>query len=285
MVKDQEQYLSQIADMLLLNGALTECPGLVHGKMGIAIFFFHYAQYTDNLLFADIAMDLIGEMMNQIHVNSPADYEKGIAGISIGIDYLIRNEFLQVEDDICEDFDHRMYRAVMYDPWQDFTIYDGLAGYGRYWISRLRYPSPANQARECLLRILGLIEENLSDIPTEEQTDVYSFLHDLQKIAGFEVSNELLEQCQKWDLSSMDISRCFPRLGDSSIGNILRMHQCCHYLNKALQREMNEAMKQLPDLDMEKPPTSMGLLCGYASEGLMRLSALMQTNNSWMFLL
>jgi len=32
--------LQQITDMLLLNGTLTECPGLVHGKMGIAIFFF-----------------------------------------------------------------------------------------------------------------------------------------------------------------------------------------------------------------------------------------------------
>ena len=94
-----EQDTRQIADMLLLNGTLTECPGLVHGKMGIAVFFFHYALYTGNELFADYAMDLIGETLNQIHVNSPADYEKGIAGIGVGIDYLIRNDFLNVEDD------------------------------------------------------------------------------------------------------------------------------------------------------------------------------------------
>ena len=43
-----ENDLGQIADMLLLNGTLTDCPGLVHGKMGIAVFFFHYAQYTGN---------------------------------------------------------------------------------------------------------------------------------------------------------------------------------------------------------------------------------------------
>ena len=134
-----EEQLSQVANMLLLNGTLTESPGLVHGKMGVAIFFFHYAQYTENMLFADYAVDLIGEMQNQIHLNSPADYEKGIAGIGVGIDYLIRNDFLLVEDDICEDFDQRMVRAVMYDPWQDFSMYDGLTGYGRYWISRLRY--------------------------------------------------------------------------------------------------------------------------------------------------
>ena len=119
----------QITDMLLLNGTLTECPGLVNGKIGVAIFFFHYAKYTNNSLFADYAMEVIGEMMSQIHVNSPADYEKGIAGIGVGIDYLIRNSFLNVEDDICEDFDERMVRAVMYDPWQDFSQYNGLTGY------------------------------------------------------------------------------------------------------------------------------------------------------------
>ena len=68
-----EQDLGQIADMLLLNGTLTECPALVHGKMGLAVFFFHYAQYTGNELFADYAMDLIGEIMNKLHMNSPAD--------------------------------------------------------------------------------------------------------------------------------------------------------------------------------------------------------------------
>jgi hypothetical protein len=36
-----EQDLRLIAAMLLLNGTLTECAGLVHGKMGIAVFLFH----------------------------------------------------------------------------------------------------------------------------------------------------------------------------------------------------------------------------------------------------
>lgn len=51
-----ELRLQQIADMLVLNGTLTECPGLVHGKMGIAVFFFYYAQYTENMIFADYAI-------------------------------------------------------------------------------------------------------------------------------------------------------------------------------------------------------------------------------------
>lgn len=48
--------LQQVADMLLLNGTLTECTGLVHGKIGVAVFFFHYAKFADNVLFADYAI-------------------------------------------------------------------------------------------------------------------------------------------------------------------------------------------------------------------------------------
>lgn len=275
-----EEQVSQIAGMLLLNGTLTECPGLIHGKMGLAVFFFHYAQHTENMLFADYAVDLIGEMQNQIHVNSPADYEKGIAGIGVGIDYLIRNKFLLVEDDICGDFDSRMFRAVMYDPWQAFSLYDGLTGYGRYWISRLRYPAPAVQAQECLGHIVRLIEENMAAIPSEEQTDVYGFLFDLQKIAGFESCDKLLEECRKWEAK-----KSFRRLGDSAIGHLVRKVQSSRYFDDTEQHETDRILNQIPDLDTEKPPVSTGLLTGYAGEGFLRLEALGKTDHSWTFLL
>ena len=79
--------------MLVLNGTLVDCPGLIHGKMGISVFFFYYARYTGNDLFDDYALNLIGGIQEQVHVNTPADYERGIAGIGKGIDYLIRNGF------------------------------------------------------------------------------------------------------------------------------------------------------------------------------------------------
>ena len=293
--KTTERHLRQIADMLILNGTLTECPGLVHGKTGIAIFFFHYAQYTDNMLFADYAINLIGEIQNQIHVNSPADYEKGIAGIGVGINYLIQNNFLDADSQIFEDFDDRMYRAVMYDPWQDFSLYDGLTGYGRYWISQLRYQTTSLQARECLLRIVGLIEERYSDILDNEQSDVYCFLLDLSsnytnlhELFGFDVGARhalsLLKQCRReLDFQPKDLTRCFSRLGDSLTGNIARIVQRNRYLNVPLQDEIDAALKQIPDLD--KPPSGMGLLTGYAGEGMLRLTAINQTDLSWMKLL
>ena len=286
----KEQQLKQIAEMLLLYGTLTECPGLAHGKMGISIFFFHYARYTGNIIFEEYAFDLIEKIQEQIHVNSPASYEKGIAGIGVGIDYLIRNKFLDAEDDIFEDFDQKMVCAVMYDPCQDFSLYEGLTGYGKYWMARLRQLTSSVQAKDCLLRIIGRIEEKLPDIPVSEQTDVYCFLHDLQEISVFDAGRNhalpLLKQCRRaWDLQSSDVIRSFSRLGDSAVGRIVRAYLRILYFNDGLQDEIDFSLTQIPEMDIEKLTSGMGLLTGFVGEGLLRLTALDQANTSWMQLL
>ena len=127
---------SRIADWLLLNGTLTSCPGLLHGKLGIAIFFFHYARFTGEELFDEYAWDLMAAMQEQLHANYRPDYERGIAGIGVGIDYLIRSGLIEVDEDFFEDLDERMYRAVMYDPYPDYSRNEGLTGYGWYWLCR-----------------------------------------------------------------------------------------------------------------------------------------------------
>lgn len=279
--------LQQITDMLLLNGTLTECPGLAHGKMGIAIFFFHYAQYTNNMLFADYAMDLIDQILSQIHINSPANYEKGIAGIGAGFDYMIRNNFLDIEDDICEDFDGRMYRATQYDPWPDFSQYNGLTGYGRYWMTRLNYPTPALRAHECLASIVKLIEEHLPDISAKEQIDVYRLLYDLQAIPGFDRCSGLLEQCRRiWGVQSPDLIQAIPpRLKESVVGNIARVYPHHRYPHEPKQDNVAIALEQIPDLEIGKAPVATGLLNGYAGEGMIRLAVLDRANISWVNLL
>lgn len=239
-----DKELQDIVDLLLLHGTLVECPGLLHGKMGIAIFFFHYAHYTRNSLFIDYAWDLIEEIQKQIHANYRADYEKGIAGIGIGIGYLIKNNFLDVEDDIFYDFDERMYRAVMYDPYTDFSLYEGLTGYGKYWIMRLCQDSFSKQAQNCLVKIIKQIEIKLKSISFEEWNDAHAFLKDLQEISDLDVPSELLVQ----SLQKMQIN-----------SNI--------------------------DLNHKKSPNSMGLLYGYAGEGLKNLTVLRDTDSRWLRLL
>ena len=164
--------LTKIADWLLLNGTLTKCPGLLHGKLGIAIFFFHYARYTGKTLFEEYAWDLIMAIQEQLHVNYRPDYEKGIAGIGVGINYLSYNNLIEIEEDLFEDFDKRMYRAVIHDPFPNYSRDEGLIGYGWYWLHRAK----SQMSNECLSFITESIKNNRNDLSANEQQDIYLFL-------------------------------------------------------------------------------------------------------------
>ena len=81
------------------------------------------------------------------------------------------------------------------------------------------------------------------------------FLSDLRQISGFEKrSSELIEQ--------------FLMIRGAQTSNKTKLYE-----------------KQISNLDMEKAPTDMGLLNGYAGEGMLRLTALDETNMSWVNLL
>ena len=60
-------------------------------------------------------------IQEQLHVNYRPDYEKGIAGIGVGINYLSYNNLIEIEEDLFEDFDKRMYRAVIHDPFPNYS--------------------------------------------------------------------------------------------------------------------------------------------------------------------
>ena len=286
MIKNQlidiESQLRSIANMLLLNGTLENCPGLINGQTGVSMFFFLYARHTENQLFEDYAFDLIEQIKKKIHINSLADYETGIAGIGVGIDYFIKNEFLEVDDDFFDDFDKRMYRAVMYDPWLDFSLYDGLTGYGRYWISRLHQQPSSMQAKECISYITDKIKNKFPDISEKEMIDIYCFLHDLKNINEYDISIEFLEKCLK---QLKNYSHCSLRFDNTTIGRFIRDYQNNHYFGCVLQDEKDTILSQIQVLDLEKPLESVGLLGGYAGEGMIRLTALNPENQSWMLLL
>ena len=171
---------SRIADWLLLNGTLTACPGLLHGKLGIAIFFFHYARFTGEELFDEYAWDLVVAMQEQLHANYRPDYEWGIAGIGVGIDYLIRSGLIEVDEDFFEDLDERMYRAVMYDPYPDYSRDEGLTGYGWYWLCRRANAGAA----DCLSRIAARIEQDQVGFSPRRDTGCSSFSARLCRASG-----------------------------------------------------------------------------------------------------
>lgn len=190
--------LEKIASILLLNGSLLESSGLWYGRMGVAVFFFHYAQYTGNDLFEDYAVEIIGQIRAEIHKDSPAEYDKGIAGIGVGIQYLAENNFLDIDTDvILEDFDNSICRDILYIPQENNSLSNGLTGLGQYLLSRIRNPQKTGDeirlltSREMMIHIVNILEHTTN--PTDQHLpDVLSFLCQLHAL---NLCNPKIERC------------------------------------------------------------------------------------------
>lgn len=290
---DQEFIKNKLEDftnILLINGTMVDNPGLFYGKTGIAIFFFEYSRYTNVDLFQDYAMELIEEIQKQITLTGSARYDVGLAGIGSGIEYLIQHGFLEEEvDNVLSDFDERMYRAVMYEPYPDFSLIEGLTGWGRYFIYRLKNKessrqSPiAKQATEHILQIL--IKKRPEFMSVVEHTDIFRFLYDLNEIRPDLISvNRLLEQ-YKTELIFRNKEK-FPYLKDSPIGEMVYMILNSKYFD--LKPDMEIAKRQLLNQITsfsKNNHSNIGLINGYAGSGLCLLSLLNPHYQSWYELL
>jgi hypothetical protein len=132
-----DKRLERIANVLLLNASFTDNIGLLNGKMGIAIFFYHYSRYTGKKKFEDYAGELIDEIYENIRPGTPVNFEDGLTGIGWGIEYLVKNNFVQADtDEALSEIDNAIYRTRLNSP---ILIHDGkdLFGYGLYYIKRL----------------------------------------------------------------------------------------------------------------------------------------------------
>lgn len=131
-----KELLIRIGRYLMLHGSYTNNLGLLNGKMGISIFFFHYAKYAKRKHYERFAGELLDEIYHEIRTRTPIDFKDGLCGIAWGMEYLLQNNFVKGEaDDVLEALDKRILewdvRRVT-DP----TLETGLKGVAAYLISR-----------------------------------------------------------------------------------------------------------------------------------------------------
>jgi hypothetical protein len=132
-----DDRLRRIANVLLLNASYIDNLGLLNGKMGIAIFFYNYSRCTENKIFEDYAGELIDEIYEEINTNTPVNFENGLTGIGWGIEYLVKNKFVQADaDEALSEIDNAVYRIRLQSP---ILISSGkdLFGYGLYYVSHI----------------------------------------------------------------------------------------------------------------------------------------------------
>lgn len=133
---EKKELLNRIARYLILHTGSTNDLGLLTGKIGICIFFYRYSIFTKKKHYSDFAGELIDELYDEIHIDYSRSFNKGLAGIAWGIEYLIQNKFVDADaDEILEDLDmqilERDVRRIT-----DSSLDTGLEGLAHYVLSR-----------------------------------------------------------------------------------------------------------------------------------------------------
>jgi hypothetical protein len=81
---------------------------------------------------------LIDEIYEEIHAKTPCDFENGLAGIGWGIEYLIRNKFIDADpNEVLEEFDSQIIHEISSHAPDDIGILNGVSSYILYFLSRL----------------------------------------------------------------------------------------------------------------------------------------------------
>ena len=98
--------LEKIANHYLFYGSFYSDLGLYNGKMGMVIFFFHYARYTGNSLYEDFAGELLDDIYEDITDNISFSQ---LCEIGWGILYLLQQGFVEGNaDEVLEIIDERI---------------------------------------------------------------------------------------------------------------------------------------------------------------------------------
>lgn len=132
-----EFLLKQIFNHCLFYGSFTPDLGLYNGKMGMVVFFFHYARYTGNTLYEDFAEEFLNEILDSLHTETPINFKRGLSGIGWGILYLIKQKFM--ETDIQETFKEIDDKIIEYNllNMKDQSLETGATGIATYVYSRV----------------------------------------------------------------------------------------------------------------------------------------------------
>jgi len=108
------KILQSIANILYINLHSVKNKGLLNGKMGIAIYLYHYAHYRRDAVYEEIADEFIDYIIkNKTNNIRHPNFSEGISGIAWGFNYLIKNKFIEIEDNmVLEDLESYLLNNV-----------------------------------------------------------------------------------------------------------------------------------------------------------------------------
>jgi len=170
MEKTRVNNRQRLINALLLHSSFIDNPGLLNGKMGISICFYHLARQTENSIYEDYAGELVDEIYEDITMDTPLDFASGLAGIGWGIEYLVQNNFIEADtDEVLEEIDKRLMPLIYSFP-SSIGLENGLVGLGAYLLKRIQNPAANEEKiqtlinRQLLVHLISELDRRTQDV-------------------------------------------------------------------------------------------------------------------------
>lgn len=211
----------RITNALMLHSTSVSGIGLLHSKIGIAIYFHHLARQISKSVFSEFADELIGQVFESFSSKVTFSFETGITGIGWAMEYLIQNGFVEADaDDILEEFDAKVNQVLIHGE-KDLAT---TLAIGHYLNARLRYRIEDEENQRVLdmkyQTILYIDELERQIYKTEPTAEIAYLLAELHKL---NIYNHKIEKLQRY-VGEFEYDYLFPmvkRLTPEQIDELL----------------------------------------------------------------
>jgi hypothetical protein len=299
MVKRTNDCLESIAAKLVRERNIPYFPGLHYGKTGIALFLCHCSSYAQNDFYSDAAYGLITEISRQLQGKIAVNYAYGISGIGAGIEYLVRNGYMEADtDEILADFD--IFMSGHLTGYRDLSSFSQTVDIGRYFYFRQRGGSRKEKIRENIERTVCLMEMHLTGMPFCHPKVLHllrAFRNTSDKAAVLFERQTRIFNMQAVKERPFEWFRYFYMTGDSIHGcgtaDVNRLIE----ENTLISNDMENILwhmlseREIPDsrltafMEQHKTCRNPGLINGLAGMGLTLLTLLDRQQGTWIEIL
>jgi len=192
-----EDILKKLTDKLLLTDLSRYPAGLFHGKKGLSIYFYQLSKKESNPEYHSMAERLIDQIfLHDLSINQSIDVEDGLAGIGIGVTWLVKNQFIEGDlNELLEVIDNVIYRRIAFAANQSNLSATVLLHLTGYLYIRLKEQTDKNSLmlyQDLIIKVLNMLYNKIDD---EFLNESYTFsVYHYQLPVFLWVISKLLEE-------------------------------------------------------------------------------------------
>ena len=202
--------LRQIKNLLMKKENIPLSPGLIDGKMGVAVFFFHYAEYKKEEKYKDYAISLIDDVQNQISSNTAINYVSGLTGIGTAIEYIAQQGLMDINTGkVLSDFD-KILKALLTERILYLSVND-IIDIGKYFQFRFSYKEVSPKIKKIMEQLAYILSLHVTIRP-KYSTRAVNWLTAFSKKYNSDTITKLLEKFSDVSLEELPDNDLYLRM-------------------------------------------------------------------------